>query len=326
MSYMPPLTITPDILNLVGSINNKTGRVGALCPNPSLHQRRENRIRTIHSSLAIEHNSLSLEQVTALLEGKHVSGPARDILEVQNAIEAYAHLDTLNPTCIEHLLHAHGMLMRGLTSDAGRFRTGNVGVFDGDTLIHTGTPANYVPECMGNLFDWLRSTTLPALLASCVFHYEFEFIHPFSDGNGRTGRLWQSLILGAWEPLFLWLPIETMVKENQQRYYQALAASNAEASSTNFVEFMLHIIDDTLVEALSVHGSTEEEFAGEDAITNTAGALLQFLQENPCSSLAYAARELGISVRQAERLASKLQGDGLLRREGNKRGGRWVVR
>ncbi|WP_251197481.1 Fic family protein [Anaerotardibacter muris] len=255
MAYKPPFTTNDEILTLVANIAEKVGQVEAFDKlNSSPQLRKENRIRTIHSSLAIENNSLSLDQVTAVIEGKHVLAPARDVLEVQNALATYEALDSFDPDSIDSLLEAHALLMRGLTPEAGRFRSGDVGVFNGDQLIHAGTPAKYVPEVMRELFSWLATTEMHLLVISCVFHYEFEFIHPFADGNGRMGRLWQTLILSRWNSLFAWLPIESLIKENQQEYYDSLGKADASADSTGFVQFMLNVISDALDEALDSHG------------------------------------------------------------------------
>ena len=209
MGYEPPFertstidTLCMEIAELVGMLHPSSG----LGTSPVLH--RELRIRTIRSSLMIEGNTLSEEAVTAIMDGKRVLGPARDILEVENAKRAYELIDSLDPLSLDDLLRVHRVMMDGLIEHAGCFRSGNVGVFDGETLIHAGTPANYVPQVMSDLFEWLAKTDLHPLLVSCVFHYEFEFIHPFADGNGRTGRLWHTLLLSRWRPALVWLPVE----------------------------------------------------------------------------------------------------------------------
>ena len=247
--YIPPFTMTEPVTGLVIEIGELVGQIIAydqLSKNPTL--RRENRIKTIQSSLAIENNSMTLDQVTDVIEGKRVLAPPQDIREVKNAYEAYEELQKMDPYSLEDLLKAHRFMMAGLVKEAGCFRSQNAGVYSGDVLIHAGTPANYVPELMQELFSWLRSSGQHPLIKGCIFHYEFEFIHPFADGNGRTGRLWHSLILQRWKPFFAWLPIETMIHENQQDYYEAIHRSNAAGESTLFVEFMLRMIRDTLVE------------------------------------------------------------------------------
>lgn len=257
MSYEPLYALTNRMLNSVADISQRVGQISAfdnLSPNPQL--RRISRMKSIHSSLAIEANTLTLEQVTAVLDGKRVLAPPKDIHEAQNAYEAYDALSTMDPYSLDDLLTAHKFMMDGLVKDAGCFRTGNVGVFDGEKLIHAGTPARYVPEVMRDLFDWLKGADIHPLIASCVFHYEFEFIHPFSDGNGRTGRLWHSLLLQNWQSVFAWLPVESLVAQHQQEYYKALGDSGSSGGdSTIFIEFMLNMIEKTLAEAVS----TQEE-------------------------------------------------------------------
>ena len=194
--YKPPFNMTEPITNLVIEIGELTGKIAEndrLSANPKL--RRENRIRTIHSSLAIEQNSLTLDQVTDVIDGKRVLAPPQDIKEVKNAYEAYEQLAKMDPYSVEDLLTAHSYMMESLIDEAGRFRTKGVGVFDGDRLVHAGTPPQYVPGLVKELFQWLAESEIHPLIKSCIFHYEFEFIHPFKDGNGRMGRLWHSLIL-----------------------------------------------------------------------------------------------------------------------------------
>ncbi len=246
-SYTPPFTMTEEITNLVIEIGEQVGAVAvydSLQSNPRL--RRESRIRSIHSSLAIEQNTLTLNQVTDVIDGKTVFGPLQDIREVKNAYEAYERVSALNPYSVKNLLLAHKIMMEGLVGEAGCFRSGNVGVYAGKQLIHTGSPANYVPDLMKQLFEWLKESKMHPLVKSCIFHYEFEFIHPFADGNGRTGRLWQSLILQKWKEFFAWMPIETLIYAKQEGYYKALNASNSTGESTFFVVFMLEIIRDAL--------------------------------------------------------------------------------
>ena len=225
----------------------------------SPHLRRENRIRTIHSSLAIEHNSLSLEQVTAILDGKRVLGNPNEIKEVQNAYEAYELMLRLNPASVDDLLKAHKLMMNGLVSENGRFRSGGVGVFDGEVLSHMAPPVEFVPEHIQNLFAWYQKSELHPLIKSAIFHYEFEFIHPFADGNGRMGRMWHSLLLGKWKEMFFWLPIEELIQSRQKEYYDALGAADKQADSAGFVELMLEIIRDSLTEITVVGRSTDQD-------------------------------------------------------------------
>lgn len=249
MEYRPPFTMNDNVINLLAKTSELVGQVSVLHKNSiSPKLRRENRIRTIHSSLAIEHNSLSLEQVTAVLNGKRILGAPQEVKEVQSAYEAYELMLSLDPLNIEDLLRAHRLMMDGLVKENGRFRSGGVGIFEGEKLIHAAPPANYVPTLIANLFKWYKQSTLHILVKSCVFHYEFEFIHPFSDGNGRMGRMWHTLLLSQWNGLFAWLPVEELIRERQQEYYDALASADHKADCTEFVEMMMGIIFDALNE------------------------------------------------------------------------------
>lgn len=250
MNYVPPFHITDNISALTEEISAHTERLESLNAEaltvPKL--RRENRIRTIHSSLAIEQNTLSLEQVTAVIEGKRVLGNPVEIREVQNAYDAYNLMLELNPLSVNDLLKAHRLMMKDLVPENGKFRSGGVGVFDGSVLVHMAPPARLVPEHIDNLFAWYKVSGNHPLVKSAVFHYEFEFIHPFSDGNGRMGRMWHSLLLGQWKKLFLWLPIEELIKLRQKEYYDVLGISDREADSTSFIEFMLEVMRDSIKE------------------------------------------------------------------------------
>jgi Fic family protein len=238
----PPFQLTPAVLSALSKLERLIGRaegLGALVPSPQL--RRENRIRTVHASCAIEGNTLSIEQVTDVLDGKRVAGSPREIAEVKNALAAYALAQKLKPQSEKDLLRAHGMLMRDLAHDAGKYRRGAVGVVAGSRVVHVAPQAKRVPELMASLFAYLsHDTETHPLAKACVFHYELEFIHPFSDGNGRAGRLWQHVIASAYSPVFLHVPTESVIKDNQRDYYDALARSDKAAESTEFVEFMLH--------------------------------------------------------------------------------------
>ncbi len=248
----PPFKITEVILNYVAEItelSDKLTSINRLSSNPTL--RRTNRIKTIQGSLAIEQNSLSIKQVTAVINGKHVLAPPKDIAEVKNAYEIYERLDELDPYSVEDLLTAHGVLTRELVSESGIFRSGQVGVVDGDgNILHFGTLPQYVPQLIEDLLSWTKDNDVHPLISSCVFHYEFELIHPFADGNGRLGRLWHTLLLSKWNPLFAWLPVESIIHENQSDYYDAINSSNDEGESTIFIEFMLHVIKEALIEAI----------------------------------------------------------------------------
>jgi Fic family protein len=245
-TYQPPFQITPTILALVADISEQLGRwslsLGDGNEGLSPQLRRGNRIRTIQASLAIEHNSLTVEQVTAVLEGKRVLGLPREIQEVRNAFTAYERLPQWQPHNPKHLLAAHGLLMQGLVDDAGRWRNSGVGIYQEQRLVHMAPPASQVQRLMADLLDWLKQSTVHPLVASGVFHYEFEFIHPFSDGNGRMGRLWQTLILSKWKPALAYLPVETVIRNQQSEYYAALSTADQASDATGFVEFMLQAL------------------------------------------------------------------------------------
>ncbi|EIC20754.1 Fic family protein [Thiorhodovibrio frisius] len=248
MAYQPPCTLTPEILNRVAAISETIGRLTVLTDQDrALRLRRVNRIRTIQGSLAIEGNTLSEAQITAILEGKRVMAPPREVLEVKNALAAYDRFDAWKPTTERDLLEAHRILMSGLVEEVGRYRHGGVGVMAGDQVIHMAPPADRVPHLMAELFAWLAATEVHPLIASSIFHYEFEFIHPFTDGNGRMGRLWQSLILARWSRLFAEIPVESLIFEHQREYYQAIEESTRQTDSAPFVAFMLRMILDALI-------------------------------------------------------------------------------
>jgi len=245
--YQPPYTITSEILSQVAGISEAIGRLSVLTDTTlDLRLRRINRVRTIHGSLAIEGNTLSETQITAILDGKRVIALPREVQEVKNALAAYDRFDTWQPESEQDLIEAHRVLMSGLIDEAGRYRQGGVGVMAGEQVIHMTPPADRVARLMADLFDWLGSTDAHPLIASCVFHYEFEFIHPFADGNGRMGRLWQSLILAHWAPLFADIPVENLIFEHQAEYYAALQQSTAQTDSAPFIAFMLRMILDAI--------------------------------------------------------------------------------
>jgi Fic family protein len=251
MTYKPPYEINTSILNKVATIMKTIGKfssVNNLSNQPLL--RRINQIKSIHSSLAIENNQLSESQVKDLINGKLVIGPQKDILEVQNAIKVYEKIQDVNPYSQNDLCKYHKLLMTSLVFDAGSFRKGQIGVFDDDKTIFMAPPADRVPSLMNNLYDYLNNYDENIFIKSCVFHYEFEFIHPFSDGNGRMGRLFQTCLLAKEEEIFYYLPIESIIKKKQQAYYDAISRSNLEGASNVFIEFMLDAIIETMNETL----------------------------------------------------------------------------
>lgn len=293
-SYAPPLTITPKILNLVAQISEQLGRFAERKQQTqALRLRRANRIRTIQGSLAIEGNSLSLEQITAVLEGRPVIAPLREVQEVKNALAVYERFSELDPQCEADLLHAHKLLMLGLMDEAGCYRSGEVGVMSGKQVIHMAPPASQVPRLMSDLFAWLKTTEQHPLIASTVFHYEFEFIHPFADGNGRMGRLWQSLILADWNPVFAHLPVESLVYRQQQAYYAAIAQSTEATDCAHFVEFMLDAIWQALLEGIEQEAASEGQARLESRLeSKLASQLMVFLAKGELGK-AEMARQLG---------------------------------
>ena len=259
----PPFEITNQIISDVAEIAELMGKFSVtnqLSTNPTL--RRSNRIRTIHGSLAIEQNTLSLEQVTAVLDGKQVLAPPKDIAEVKNAYEIYERLDQLDPYSVDDLLTAYGILTRGLVEESGQFRSRPVGVVDSQgNILHFGTLPQYVPDLVMELLDWVKTSQVHMLIRSCVFHYELELIHPFADGNGRVGRLWHTLLLSRWNPVFAWLPVESIIHDRQPEYYAAINASNEAGESTVFIEFMLSAIKASITEAMEVSDEMMDEMS-----------------------------------------------------------------
>jgi len=318
MSYQPPYTITPQIVQQVADIVELVTRWSysddsALTPQ----LRRNNRIRTIQASLALENNTLSIEQVTDVLDGKAVVGLPREIQEVRNAFAAYEQVSKWEPHSQSDLLAAHGLLMDGLVDDAGHYRKGGVGIYSDKGLVHMAPPAKMLSGLMADLVEWLASAPVHPLIASSVFHYEFEFIHPFADGNGRMGRLWQTLILSKWEPILAYLPVESVIRMRQTAYYEALAEADRIASATPFIEFMLQALHDAMTEVLI---KTSVITSGK-----TSGKIIDALNKNCFMTIPELAHMIGISTRSIERNLQKLQKDGRLRRIGPPKGGHWEV-
>ena len=248
----PPYEITKTILELYGQITEALGICQSIMlVKPEARLRRQNRIKTIHSSLSIEGNTLNIENVTALLDNHKVIGPEKDIIEVQNAIKAYDQLNYLNPYVNNDFLKAHSILLAKLVQKPGEYRRSQVGIMKGEKVTHVAPSSEMVPGLMNDLFTYLKEDNDLEIIKSCVFHYEMEFIHPFEDGNGRMGRFWQTRILMDVNPIFEFVPIEKLIKENQQAYYDALALSDNTGSSTIFIEFMLDIINQTLRDTIN---------------------------------------------------------------------------
>lgn len=321
--YQPPFTITSSVLNQVVEIGELLGLWAAHSGRTSPLLRKENRIRTIQASLAIEHNSLTTGQVTAIMDGKRVLAPEKDIQEVRNAILAYEQLSSWKSWKLNDLLSAHRILMAGLVDNPGMLRKGDVGVYRGSQLVHMAPPASQMNRLMDDLLGWLKETDLHPLIASSVFHYEFEFIHPFSDGNGRMGRLWQTLILSHWRPELAWLPVETLIHFQQARYYKILGECDRASDCTAFIEFMLQNIAEALREGIAAPLAMSEEMS--EKMSEKESSILQLLTVQPKMTTAMLASVLGVTPRTVERYISTLQMKGKLKREGAKKGGSWQV-
>jgi len=253
----PPYEITTNILRLISSISQKLGEISAkYVSRPTPQLRKKNKIKTIHSSLKIEGNSLSEEQVTAIIENKRVIGAKKDIIEVNNAIKVYENIKSFNPFSYKSFLKAHKILTNNLVEGPGKYRTQNVGIFKGSQITHLAPPAKKIPILMDNLFRYLKKYDEITLIKSCVFHYEVELIHPFLDGNGRMGRLWQTVILMQEHTVFENLPFETLINKTQEEYYRALEISDKNGNSTKFIEYMLNVLEKSLTELLDFNNRT----------------------------------------------------------------------
>ena len=318
--YKPPYKITDTIVNLLTEISVLLEKwtvsvQGQLSPE----LRRENQIKTIQASLAIENNSFSIEQVTAIMDGTRVQGFPHEIQEVKNAIHAYKKLSDWNPNSVSHLLEAHELMLKGLVDDAGTLRAKGVGVYKGKDLVHMAPPADRVPFLVEDLFAWLKSSPTHPLLKSCIFHYEFEFIHPFCDGNGRMGRLWQTLILSKWNPLLAHLPVETIIKQRQEHYYASLASSDVKGSSTDFITFMLAALRDELTDGIN------DGINDGIKLSETDKKILSMIADNAEITIPELSSTLHKAVRTIERSLQKLKAQRYLKREGSKKAGYWKV-
>lgn len=328
----PPFNISAEAINRIAEISALLERHNiALESEHGLKLRKANRIKTIHSSLAIEGNTLSEDEVRDIINGKQVVAPIRQIQEVKNAIRVYDLYSQLNPFAEKDLLKAHSIMMEALTDNAGRYRSGGVGVFGESGLVHMAPPPQRVPELMGDLFAWLKKSKDHMLIRSCVFHYEFEFIHPFSDGNGRTGRLWQSLILGRLNPLFEHLPVENMVYANQQEYYNAIAASTAEGQSGPFIDFMLNEILKTLQKNIKEEAPNKLPHKAPnklpDKVPNKSElSVLRLLADNPRLTRGKLAEYVGMTENGIKKIVANMKAAGWIERMGSNKAGYWVVK
>ena len=340
--YIPPFTVSAEAINLIAEISGQIERYAIrLEQEDGLRLRKANRIKTIHSSLAIEGNTLSEDEVRDIIDGKNVVAPIKQIQEVKNAIATYELYPSLNPYSVEDLLKAHGVMIQALVDDAGKFRRSGVGVFSEHGLVHMAPPADRVSGLLDDLFAWLKSSKDHLLIRSCVFHYEFEFIHPFIDGNGRTGRLWESLILGKLHPLFEHLPVENMVYANQQAYYDAITASTNAGQSGPFIDFMLNELFKTLKEHQGeplpdivpsripnkipnkVPNKLRNKYPG---LSDAVWEVYALVKRTPAITSNELGLALGISDRMVRKHISTLRDAGLLVRVGSNKTGYWEVR
>jgi len=323
--YEPPFTITPKILDLVSQITEAVTRLELLEPksiSPTL--RKVNKIKTITGTLEIEGNTLGFEKVTAILEGKRVVGSTKEIAEVQGAIKVYEMIEDFDYTNIDDILKAHKLLMDKILLKAGTYRLKDVGVGSKDGVVHIAPPSAQVPNLMHNLFDWLQNSDIHPLIKSSVFHYEFEFIHPFIDGNGRIGRLWQSLILYHWKNIFLGIPVESVVKDAQEQYYEALELSGSVGESTPFVEFMLEAIlitcEHTLQETDNVPLNVPKNVP-----IKRLDQIVKLIQKNKNITIEQLATECGVSSKTIKRDMAKLKDESRVKRMGSLKAGYWEV-
>ena len=295
--YKPPFEITNNMLNLSLSISYKIGKMSfysSLKKMPTL--RRNNKIKSIHSSLLIENNSLSIDQVRDVISGKEVIGPIKEIQEVKNAFDAYERIPLFDSYSEKDLLLAHSILVKGLNVDAGKYRNHGEGVYDGNSVIFVAPPEKMIPKLMNDLFTWLKEDKDTSLLIkSCVFHYEFVFIHPFTDGNGRLARLWQNVLLYAWNPIFEYVPIESQIQEYQEEYYKVISSCNKKGNSNDFIEFMLKVIDQTLSTLIN-------QFDGESlSISDKVNQLLNILDKDTPISANEIMKRLNIKSKETLR-------------------------
>lgn len=317
MENYPPYTITDKMLNYVSDIMKKIGEANyfeSLNRYPEL--RRKSRIRSIHSSLAIENNQLSLFQVEDVINGKMVIGEQKDIQEVKNAYEAYEQIDKVNPYSVDDLKKIHGILTFLIEKDAGKFRNHGEAVYDGNIQIFMAPPHKMVPTLMDNLFNWMieNKDKVNPLILSSVFHYEFVFIHPFHDGNGRTARIWQTAILSNWEKAFTYLPIESMIKKNQEEYYKVIDNCNKAGESTEFIEFILKMINDTIDDVIN---SREMKDKLELLLSENESKIIECIKRNVLIGAKDIIEQTSIADRTARRILSKLAENGMIEIVGN---------
>jgi len=313
MPYTPPYTITSNILKLSTAISEELTKIEFEAnKNITPMLRKKNRIKTLAATLEIEGNFLGEDKITAILDGKRVLGNYQEILEVEEAIKAYKEFENYRYDRLDDLLKAHKLMMQDILKNAGSFRTVNVGVGNHQEVSHVAPPFKVIPDLMKNLFDWLKNSDEHLLIKSCVFHYEFEFIHPFSDGNGQIGRLWQSVILYHWKKVFLNIPTENIIRDHQEEYYQAIENSSNLGESTTFIEFMLNIILESIKSSVKSSVNTEDK-------------ILNYLKQYPDATIKELAQILNLTTRAIEKQISNLKKDEKLTRVGSARKGYWKV-
>ena len=312
----PRYTLSDRMISLVAEITEIATHLEMRESSIDPLLRKKNRLKTIHSSLAIEQNTLTLQQVTDIIDGKRVFGPPKEIEEVKNAKVAYAILEKIDPYSLKDLLKVHGLMVGGLTAQAGRFRTIGVGVFSGKKLVHAGIPHKLVPGKIKELLAWVKSSGVHPLISSCVFHYGLEYIHPFTDGNGRMGRYWQTALLSSWRAQMAWVPVEEIVRDRQEAYYRAISDADRTGDARRFIEFMLTALRDALVAVKKSVGK---------GVVKSVGKILELLKEYPDMTRERLAAEVGLSVRGVEKNLAQLKAAGKIRRIGGRKGGHWEV-
>lgn len=317
----PPFTLTNTMLHQVIEISRVLG-ILEFSVKSDLKLRKENRIKSIHSSLAIENNSLTEKQVTDIIDGKRVLGDPKEIREVKNAYDAYEEILTLDPYRQKDFLKAHRLLTAGIVNEAGKYRSRDIGIFDEiGNVVHMGARPQYLQALMDDLFAWGKNDNTPELIKSCVFHYEIETIHPFADGNGRMGRLWQTVVLANWNPIFAWIPIETLIYENQRDYYKVLEQVDQETNSNRFIEFMLAIILKTLKSYLTVTSNLEQKIDIPEGLTDSEAKtyvlVTKYLTEHESINTTVTAKLIQKSVATARKHLAKFVSLGLLVAQGS---------
>ena len=320
-NYNPPYTITSKIVKLTSEISELISDIKHIDKQYStLKLRKKNRVRSITGTLQIEGNTFDEAKVTSVIDGKTVLGTMREIEEVKGAVLAYDHFDNYNYKSEKDLLHAHKLLMNNLLNNAGVYRQSNVGVGGADGVTHVAPPPNMVPELMGKIFDWLKTTDEHLLISSCVFHYEFEFIHPFNDGNGRIGRLWQSVILKSFKELFEHIPIESMIRDNQSKYYEALEDSGSAGESTPFIEFMLDIILKSLKEYVKESSKSDQK-----SKQKSDQKILTLMKQNSQITISGICWKLSMSESGVKKVIKKLKDEDKIKRVGSLKAGYWEI-